>query len=366
VERSAAVGPGTGGKSGASGSGTGGGNTGGGNTGGGNTGGGNTGGTAGANTGGTGNLGNCGDATGQLFPPGSIWNTPVDSAALDAESSAVVNYLQTNHTALAKFQIDFSLKVLYADGSTPHQTFTQTGGFYSPDCDPAPIPVPPGGSLEGESGYACQSDGDCHLLVVDTSTCRLHEMWRANFVGSNYQGGCQVIWDLTKVYPPDMRGDYCSSADAAGLPISAHLFSADEIQAGAIEHAIRFTLPNSLMRADLYVHPATHSTGATSGGSNAPPYGALMRLKASTNISGLNSAAQVVANALKKYGMILSDGGSVTFTAMADDYTTAKWSGVGLGSQDLKSLNWSDFEMVAGGQRINWQSGDCAHVPITQ
>ena len=320
-------------------------------------------------TGGSGNVGGldaCGNAKGQLFPPTSIWNTAVDTATLDSESAAVISYLQTNHTASARFQIDFSIKVLAANASTPHQAFTPTGDFYSPDCDPAPIPKPANGSIEGESGYACTGDGDCHLLVVDSSTCRLHEMWRANFVGSNYQGGCQVIWDLTKVYPANMRGDYCTSADAAGLPISAHLFSADEVQAGAINHAIRFILPNSLMRADLYVHPATHSTGSTSGPATAPPYGSRMRLKASKDISALTAGAQVVAKALKKYGMILSDGGNITFTATADDYTTAKWANVNFGAQDLKPLQWSDFEMVDGGTRMNWQDGDCPHVPITQ
>lgn len=308
----------------------------------------------------------CGNASGQLFPPGSVWNTPIDSAALDAESATVINYLQTNHTAGARFQIDFSIKVLEATASTPMQAFTTSGDFYEPDCDPGPIPLPAGGSLEGESGYACESDGDCHLIVIDRRTCRLHEMWRANFVGNSYEGGCQVIWDLKTVYPANMRGDYCTSADAAGLPIAAHLFSADEVKAGSIEHAIRFILPNSLMRANLYVHPATHSTGATSGPAAAPPYGARLRLKASTDISGLTAGAQIVAKGLKKYGMILSDGGNLTFTGMADDYTTAKWSEVGLSAQDLKPLKWSDFEMVDGGERINWRAGDCPHTPITQ
>jgi len=320
-------------------------------------------------TGGSGTVGgldSCGNAKGQLFPPASIWNTPVNTAALDAESTAVIGFLQTNHTAGARFQIDLSIKVLYANASTPHQPFAQTGDFYSPDCDPAPIPVPSGGSLEGESGYACTGDGDCHLLVIDSGTCRLHEMWRANFVGSTYEGGCQVIWDLKKVYPSNMRGDYCTSADAAGLPIAAHLFSADEVKAGAIEHAIRFILPNNLMRANMYVHPATHSTGATSGGASAPPYGARLRLKAAKDISALTAGAQVVAKALKKYGMVLSDGGNLTFTGMADDYTTAKWSQVSLSAQDLKPLTWSDFEMVEGGSRINWQAGDCPHLPLTQ
>ncbi|MBK9000904.1 MAG: hypothetical protein IPM35_34725 [Myxococcales bacterium] len=350
-----------GGDDGGSGAGTGGSSSGGQSSGG--TG---AGGSGGGNTGGSGALDSCGNANGQLFPPGSIWNTPVDTAPLDSESAAVIDYLQQNHTASAKFQIDFSIKVLMADASTPHKPFTQTGDFYSPDCDPAPPPVPAVGSLEGESGYECASDGDCHLIVIDKDECRLFEMWRANITSSAFEGGCQAIWDLKTVYPPNMRGDYCTSADAAGLPIAAHLFSADEVQAGAIEHAIRFILPNSLMRADIYVHPATHSTGATSGPASAPPYGARMRLKASADTSGLNPAAQVVAKALKKYGMILSDGGNLTFTGMADDYTTAKWSQVGLTAQDLKSLQWSDFEMVDGGQRINWQDGDCAHVPITQ
>ena len=322
-----------------------------------------------ANTGGSRNAGgvdSCGNGKGQLFPPDSIWNQPVDTVALDSESASVISYLQTNHTASARFQIDFSIKVLRATATTTRQAFTPTSDFYSPDCDPAPIPVPTGGSIEGESGYACAGDGDCHLLVVDSASCRLYEMWRANIVGSNFQGGCQVIWDLTRLYPSNMRGDYCTSADAAGLPIAAHLFSADEIQSGTIEHAIRFILPNQFMRAGIYVHPATHSTGPTSGGATAPPYGARLRLKASKDVSSLNAAARVVANALKKYGMILSDGGNITFTAIADDNTAAKWSQVGLGAQDMKSLQWTDFEMVDGGQRFNWQSGNCPHVPITQ
>lgn len=320
---------------------------------------------AGGSTGGAGALDACGNAKGQLFPPGSIWNTPVDTAALDSESNTVINYLQQNHTAAAKFQIDFSIKVLTADASTPHKPFTQTSDFYSPDCDPAPPPVPAVGSIEGETGYQCVSDGDCHLIVIDTAECRLFEMWRTNITSSAFQGGCQAVWDLKTVYPPSGRGEGCTSADAAGLPIAAHLFSADEVKAGAIEHAIRFILPNSLMRKDIYVHPATH-LGGPNGPAAAPPYGARMRMKASVDISGLKPAAQVVAKALKKYGMILSDGGNLTFTGMADDYTAAKWSQVGLTAQDLKPMKWTDFEMVDGGQRFNWQNADCKHVPITK
>jgi len=217
--------------------------------------------------------GTCNGAATQLFPPGAPWNHAVDGAALDRESGAIIAYLAANHTASARFQITFDFNVLLADAGTPHRSFTQTGDFFSPDCDPTPVPVPPGGRLEGESDYACASDGDCHLTVVDRSTCRLHELWRANLAGGtstgSFSSGCQAIWDLSTVPPATGRGDFCTSADAAGLPILPLVFTADEVAAGVIDHAIRFVLPNSLIRADVFVRPGTHSTGATSGGSSS-------------------------------------------------------------------------------------------------
>ena len=172
--------------------------------------------------------------------------------------------------------------------------------------------------------------------MVDSSTCRLHELWRANLAGGTSTGtftsGCQAIWDLSAVPPATGRGDFCTSADAAGLPIVPIVFTADEVASGTIDHAIRFVLPNSLIRADIYVRPGTHSTGATSGGNAAPPYSARLRLKASKDLSGLGAGPRVIAQALKKYGMFLADGGNVTFTAATDALTAHKWSEVGVDS----------------------------------
>ena len=318
----------------------------------------------------------CGAQEGQLFGSDHPWNQRVDQADLDAESDTIISYLQSNHTASARFRIDgpsdipdneYGIVILTADASTQHEAFNTTGDFYSPDCDPAPIPIPAVGAIEGESGYSCDNDGDCHLIVIDTANCRLHEMWRANRVSADdFDGGCQAVWDLTAAYTPTLRGDCCTSADAAGLPIAAHMVTADEIAAGRIEHAIRFILPNSLMRELIYVRPATHSTGATSGPAEAPPYGARMRLRADFDASGLNAAAQVVATALQEYGMILSDGGNITFTFANDRFTTAKWTDVGLMPGDLTSLEWSDFEVVELGTRYTWDNScDCNRTPVT-
>lgn len=318
----------------------------------------------------------CGAAKGQLFGSDYPFNQRIDAAPLDAESAKITAYLQANHTDSQRFRIDgpsdepnntYGIVVLQANASTPRQAFTPTGDFYSPDCDPAPMPIPAMGATEGESGYACDNDGDCHLIVVDSAQCRLYEMWRANrSSASSFEGGCLAVWDLVAPYSPTLRGDCCTSADAAGLPIAAHMFNADEIAAGEIPHAIRFILPNRLIRGRIYVRPATHSTGATTGPADAPPYGARLRLKASFDESRLKPAARVVAQALKRYGMILSDGGNLTFTASNDRFTTAKWADVDLGPGDLTSLTWNDFEVPVLGTRYTWDNAcDCQRTPVT-
>ncbi len=295
------------------------------------------------------------------FPKDSVWYQDVSAAPLDAESAKVIAGLAAaggwgNGNVL---QIDFSIEVLRADSSAPMRDFTATDDFYTPDCDQVPVPVPAVGALEGETGYACAGDGDCHLLVVHEPTKKLYEMWRADLDGATFNGGCLVVWDMTRAYPPTGRGEQCTSADAAGYPIAPLLFSADEVKAGEIKHAIRFILPNARIRDGVYLHPATHSTGAASGGPATPPYGTRLRLRADFPLASLpGEGARVVARALQRYGMLLADGGNIALTAQSDRFTRAKWDGL-LGARDLALLKVGDFEMVAGGTRIPY-TGDCA------
>jgi len=177
-------------------------------------------------------------------------------------------------------------------------------------------------------------------------------MWRADIRGSDFRGGCLAVWDMTRVYPPSGRGEQCTSADAAGYPIAPLLFTADEVAAGSIDHAIRFILPNARIRSGVYVHPATHGTRSTSGPGEAPPYGARLRLRADYPLDRLpNAGARVVARAMQRYGILLSDGGNIALTARSDRSTTAKWSGL-LGPRDLDALRPGDFAMIEAGERI--------------
>jgi hypothetical protein len=252
------------------------------------------------------------------------------------------------------FKIDFSFDVLAADASAP-QTFTPTDAFEVPDCDAMPVPVPATGNLEGETGYKCSSGGDCHLIVLDESSHTLYEMWKAN-ISTTFSGGCLAVWDTKREYDETLRGDQCTSADAAGFPIAPMLINADEVASGSIEHAIRFVLPNDRVTQG-YVRPATHAS-YTSGDLDMLPYGVHLRLRADYPVDQLTTTgAQVVARALQKYGMYHADGGEDTLTAQSDKYTAAKWDGL-LGPQDLYPLTVEDFEVIDHGPMITI-TNDC-------
>jgi hypothetical protein len=300
---------------------------------------------------------------GPYFPADAPWYQDVSMAPVDLESTAVINWLTgVGGWGGGHMQIDFTIEVLEADASAPMRSFTPTDDFFDPDCDFAQIPLPPNGALEGEAGYQCAHDGDCHLIVVHRSSHRLYEMWRADVMNSStFFGGCLSVWNMDLTYPYAGRGQDCSSADAAGFPIAPLLFNADEVAAGHIDHAIRFILPNSRMRRRVYVHPATHSTFPTSGPVTAPPYGSRLRLRPDFPLQTLpNEAARTVARAMQKYGILLSDGGTIALTAQSDRFTTAKWNGL-LGPFDLQALHVTDFQMLAAGDRFDYP-GDCVRI----
>lgn len=298
-------------------------------------------------------------STGPYFAEPMFFNQDVSGEAAAANSDQIIGSLRAagGWGNRDRFSIDFSLSVLSADEASPMRTFTPNEYFTTPDCDRTEVPVPIAGNVEGNYSYECESDGDCHLIVHDARAGKLYEMWRADITSSLlFEGGCLAVWDTKKAYGETLRGDQCTSADAAGLPIAPLVFSADEVATGEIDHAIRFILPNDRVRQG-YVRPATHGA-YTSGNIGAPFYGVHLRLRADYPIESLPSeGARVVARALKKFGMYHADGGEYALTAQSDRFTTAKWTGL-LAAQDLSTLAVEDFEVIDHGKDFTL-SNDC-------
>jgi hypothetical protein len=310
---------------------------------------------------------------GGLFADDLPWDRDVSALDPSAASPAIIGALDAaGGWGTGDFRMDFSIVVLEADGATPRRDFVPKDAawaedvhgdadlaeYWAPDGDLAPFPMPTDGALEGEDAYDCDGDGDCHLIVIERDERTLYELWRGDTEGATFYGGASAIWDLDADYDPDLlRGRGCTSADAGGFPITAMLATADEVAAGEIRHALRFILPNPRIRDGIYTPPATHSTGPTSGGPNLPPYGVRFRLKDSFDESTLASeGARVIARALKRYGMFLSDGGNVPLTLASDRGAAASWASLGVTAQSLSAIEVTDFEVVELGALIDWQA----------
>jgi hypothetical protein len=328
--------------------------------------------------------------SGGYFPPGAPWYKDVSgaNAKVASDSTAITQWMESfaapngfggsgMGATRGYFTVDLSIVVVDVPAGTPKLNYQTVADFHaSPDCDTAPIPVPPGGAVEGSGGdfsgpltaYRCSGfDGgdDCHMLFVARAEHRLYEIYHGTIVGNAFSVGCLALWDTSKVYDDHGRGDQCTSADAAGYPMAPLLFTAEEIQAGSINHAIRFALPNNMLRTKVYVAPATHGTNTT-GPLTSLPYGARMRLKTPyAGMSQLSPAAQVVARALQKYGMFHADGGNVPLMGQSDALGKVKYADVGFDTHALLALKATDFEVVEYATPVP-VTFNCVRTPITQ
>jgi hypothetical protein len=200
------------------------------------------------------------------------------------------------------------------------------------ESDPGPYPIPPDAPIEGGAG----SSGDRHVLVVDQGNCKLYETWSTYpQADGSWTAGSGAVFDLRS---NALRLAGWTSADAAGLPILPGLVRYDEVAAGAINHAIRFT---AVKTRDAYVWPARHEASSITD-PNVPPMGQRFRLKASVNIASFPPAERVILQAFKTYGLILADNGSNWFISGSPD---ERWNNDQLASV-FNQIHGSDFEAV--------------------
>ena len=309
-----------------------------------------------------------------LFRSAEPWTTDVTASAVSGRSEAIIAALSSlggwgNNNLV---NVDFSIPILFADSNTPRRQVVGTEDYCygGPDCDsvPAQMPVPADAYMEGSSDLTCdisgdtEGQGDCHLLVVDRDEQKLYEIYQGNQTGENITAQGYFVWDLAKPYPDTLRGDQCTSADAAGFPIAALTVTADEVASGTVSHALRFILPNDRMKKDVFVRPATHAGGPESTNADAPPYGVRFRLKPGFDESSYSDSQKVILKALKTYGMLLSDGGQIPLTFADDRTSNAKWSELGIDAQSFSNIPVDQFEVVDLGQEIPL-TYDCVRNP---
>jgi hypothetical protein len=295
----------------------------------------------------TAQTGTCGGMTlGQLtslngyvpFPAGSLWNTDISAAPVDPNSANYINYIGATAPVHADFGAgtyqNQSIGIPYQVVSGTQAKATIKLGAYAGESDPGPMPVPSNALIEG---YPKPGNGDRHVLVLEKDGCWLYELYNASVKNGVWSADSAAVWDMTI---PEQRPYTWTSADAAGLPVFPGLARYDEVAGGAINHALRFTVPVS---QKAFVLPATHWASSTTD-PNAPPMGLRLRLKAGFDVSAFSPQNQVILAAMKKYGLILADNGSAMFVSGAPD---SRWNNTDL--RALGQLTAASFEVVQTG-----------------
>ena len=287
-----------------------------------------------------------------VFPADNIWNTAVDQLPVHSRSADFIAQIGAGQSLHPDFgsglyppetggPIGIPYNLVEGDQAKVTVSFR-----YADESDPGPYPLPADPAIEGGS----DSSGDRHLLVLDTSNCRLYELYDAwPQADGTWSAGSGAIFDLNS---NDLRPQGWTSADAAGLPILPGLVRYDEVEAGFIGHALRFTAPHT--RRD-YVWPARHYASSLTG-EEYPPMGMRFRLKSDYDISGFDPQVQVILQALKTYGMILADNGAAWYLSGVPD---ERWDNEILAQ--LKQLRGQDFEAVdTSSLMVDQDSGQAA------
>ena len=270
------------------------------------------------------------------FPSNNLWNTNVSAMPVDPNSANIINYIGSTSPLHPDFGAGLyagqSIGIPYQVEAATQPFVTIKLGAYASESDPGPMPVPPNAQIEG---FPKPDGGDRHVLVLEQTGCWLYELYHARKLsGGAWSGDSAAVWDMTI---DEQRPYTWTSADAAGLPLFVGLARYDEVASGAINHALRFTVPTT---RQAFVAPASHWASSVTD-PNAPPMGARLRLKASFDISGFPADDQAILTALKQYGMIVADNGSAMFVSGTPDN---RWNNNDL--DQLKTLTASDFEVV--------------------
>ena len=265
-----------------------------------------------------------------IFPASNPWNQRVDGLPVHPRSDAIVRAIGIDGSIHPDFgsgryegrPIGIPITVVKRD-----QKRTRVRFEYAGESDRGPYPLPSAPRFEGGS--------DRHVLLVQKGTCKLFELFAAKRTGSRWSAGSGAIFDLRS---NALRPRGWTSADAAGLPILPGLARYDEVKAGEIRHALRFTVSQT-RRA--FVFPARHFASSLTD-PDLPAMGQRLRLKASVKLAGLPKQARVVALALQRYGMLVADNGSDWYVSGAPD--------PGWDNDDLRALGklrGKDFEVVS-------------------
>ena len=272
------------------------------------------------------------------FPKDNVWNTPIYGLRVNVHSAAWLATMNTSRRFLhpdygpsgnpkSPYGIPWSIV-------PPGTPFTHISFLYSSESDRVPYPL--------SAATPIESGSDRHALMVDplksttSASCTLFETYDTYFhTGGQSTAGSGAIWNLNS---NALRPSGYTSADAAGLPILPGLVNFDEVAAGSMPHAIRFTVNCT---HSSFIWPARHQAGVSNA--NCPPMGARFRLSPNffLPLTKCHAFCQVVIKTMKNYGLIVADNGSDWFFQGTAD---TRWTSTEV--DELKQIPTKQFVAI--------------------
>ncbi len=269
-----------------------------------------------------------------VFPADNYWNTSIKNIPVHPKSAKWIAHMHPSSRLHPDFgpsygdlPVPYGIPITIVTGE--HKKHHVTFGYAS-ESDRVKYPLGKDTKIEGGPG----ASGDRHAIVVNKTSCRVFETFATRKTSNGWKAGSGATWSLKR---NDLRPKGWTSADAAGLPILPGLLRLDEVKAGWVGHAIRFTTD---VTDRSFVWPARHQAGSVSSAAY-PPMGARFRLKSSFATKGFHHSTRVVLKAMKTYGLVLADNGSPWYFQGTSE---KGWGHTML--DELKTIPASAFEAV--------------------
>lgn len=285
----------------------------------------------------------------QIYPRTSAWNEDISNRPLLSNSAAMIAMVTSELASNRRiFHAFFEMNFVLVPDSQPLVPISFVD--YPDESDPGPYPIPTIQPIETwpistgtQTLDEWQRDvlgigGDRHGIIVQPGNGNVFETWQMlKNADQSWQASNGAKFNLNS---NAQRPLGWTSGDAAGLSMFPALVRYDEIQRGAIEHAMRLVVKHTRIG---YLYPASHnaSSPATSD-VNVPAMGQRFRLKSSFVIPNTwTREAKAIAVALKKYGAIVADNGNFFQISVTPD---DRWPSNCF--DPLTAMTPSDFEVV--------------------
>jgi hypothetical protein len=277
------------------------------------------------------------------FRTSSWWNTPLGSAPVDRHSSAYIrDSRRTAHTQPY-------LKLVLGRWGSPTFTARASDRWYTIN----PTRYGPTITVHIPAHARPQATTDGQMTVLDRSSNQSVGLWRAVYHRKHHRwtaAGTDRYYLSSSGIQQTLPGGIRGNDGHRGIPSAYRAVTKKEVVAGAINHPLELFWWATAGRTPEGRAAYFPMSGAEQNKGGVVPEGIVIRIKRSVNLKAkhLTPAALVVARALKRYGGIVGDNsGSGNNLKLQSNADWTRW----LRRDSLKSIHWTDYEFVKGGDR---------------